>query len=103
MALDVEISVGANQAVSVPVTAANTLISSSPCVLLGWSLAEATGAAVASVEFVTGGNPVGESRLAAGASDTHSIAGGGIYIRSGLTMNVLAGSVKGAVYISLFD
>lgn len=70
----------------------------------GWSFLETTGAAVALIELWDGGASGGETvatiALAAGASADRPCPGLGILIRSGLTVNVLAGSVRGSVWVA---
>lgn len=68
----------------------------------GWSLVETTNAAVATVELwdgsVNGGGTLAVINLAAGQSLTKSMPGLGLVLRSGLFLNVTAGTVRGAIW-----
>lgn len=97
--LDIDVILGSTAVVSVPTTTTNQHIASAPCWLVGWSLRETTGAAVAEVELSSGGNPIAESSVGDGGSDTHIMSGMGINVRSDITLTVISGSVRGAVYI----
>lgn len=71
--------------------------------LVGWSLIESTGAAVAQVDLIdgqaNGGTLVGLVSLAAGASETRSVTGHGVQVASQLVLLVNAGSIRGVVYV----
>lgn len=54
--------------------------------------------AVAIAEITSGGNPVAEIVLGVGGTSTVHFGGGGIQLQSDLTLTVLAGSFRGAVY-----
>jgi hypothetical protein len=99
--VNVDIDFGRAIAVSVPTTTTFQHIASSPCWLVGWSLRETTGAAVAEVEFTSGGNPIGESSVASGGSDTHTFSGANIEVSSDITLTVISGSVRGSVYVKV--
>lgn len=99
--LEIEITVADVTVVSVPTTTAGQEIASGRCWLAGWSLRETTGAATAEVEFTSGGNPVGESSMIAGGSDTHWLGDHGIGVSGDVTLNVISGSVRGAVYVAV--
>lgn len=98
---DVEIAVVRVTAISIPTTTTVQEIVSGRCWLAGWSLRETTGAAPAQVEFTSGGNPVAESSMLANASDTHFVGNNGVIIASDVTLNVISGSVRGAVYVAI--
>lgn len=57
--------------------------------------------AVAVAEITSGGNPVAEISLPVGGVDTQYFGGGGIVLRSDLTLSVLSGSFRGAIYARL--
>lgn len=99
--IDVEITVANVTVISVPVTATSQEIASGRVWLAGWSLRETTGAAAASVEFTSGGNPIGESSMISGGSDTNWLGANGVIINGDVTLNVITGSVKGAVYVAI--
>lgn len=98
--IDVDISVGRVFPVSVPTVTTQQIIISGRAKLIGWSLRETTGAAIATVEFQSGGNPIAEAALAAGGSATNTLGQHGVIISQNITLVVLAGSVTGAVYIT---
>ena len=102
--MDVEIGHGeVTFPVPIPVTTVSQVLISGAVGLVGWSLRETTGAAVATVEFVDGGSAggtiIGEVSLAAGASDTEPVSDKGVLARQGIYMRVIAGSVTGAIYV----
>lgn len=72
--------------------------------LAGWSLRETTGAAVAQVDLIDGGDAngvmVGSIALAAGGAITATMGGHLLVIRSGLFLAVNAGSVTGALWVA---
>lgn len=99
--LEIEITVANVAVVSVPTTTVSQLIAAGRCWLAGWSLRETTGAAPAQVEFTSGGSPVGESSMLANGSDTHWLGDHGIGVHGDVTLNVVSGSVRGAVYVAV--
>lgn len=52
-------------------------------------------------EILSGTNPVAEISLPVGAVDTHWFGSGGIEMPSDVTLTVLGGSMRGAVYVRL--
>lgn len=56
---------------------------------------------VAVAEITSGGNPVAEISIPVGATDTQWMSDGGIRLPSDLTLSVLSGSFRGAVYARL--
>jgi hypothetical protein len=96
--VDIEISVSDVQLISIPADTASELILPSSGWFAGFSLRETTGAAVATVRFTSGNNIVAVVQLAAGASANQWFGDHGFYVGQDVTMNVLAGSVEGAVY-----
>lgn len=88
--------------IPIPATNAGKSLLSRPCFLVGFSLRESGGVAVATCEIVNGATSNGEQAveiaLAAGGFDTESIQVPGLYCDNGLYLNVLAGSVVGAVW-----
>lgn len=97
--LDIDVMIGSTDVVSVPTTAIGQHIASAPCWLVGWSIRETTGAAIAEIELSSGGNPIAESSVGDGGSDTHIMSGMGIRVQSDITLTVIAGSIRGAIYI----
>lgn len=55
----------------------------------------------ATAEITSGSNPVAEIALPVGVSDTHTFGNAGIGVYSDLTLVVLSGSIRGAVYVRL--
>lgn len=92
--------------VKIPLTVAPNPVTplAGELLLGGWSFLETTGAAVALIELWDGGAPGGETvaviALAAGASADRTCPGLGLLIRSGLTINVLAGSIRGSAWLA---
>lgn len=99
--VDIEIAVGDLTVISIPATNAGGHLVAGPVHLAGWSLRETTGAAVAEAEFTSGGNPVGESSMTAGGSDSKWFGRPGLAVPSDVTLSVVAGSLKGAVYVTI--
>lgn len=101
-----DLPIGVFKPVKVPVSAAGAApIPLAGAIRLGgWSFAETTGAAVAQVELWDGGPGGGETvalvSLAAGGSTDRSCPGLGVLIQSGLSVNVLVGSVRGSVWVA---
>lgn len=102
MSVDIDVTFGPAIVVSVATTTTSERLVSSPCSLVGWSLRETTGAASAEVEFTSGNNPIGESSIGPNGSDTHNMSGNGVYVQSDITLNVVSGSVRGAIYVRLY-
>lgn len=86
------------RAIAVSSGAAGKPLLQGPCWLTGWSLRETSGAAAATCEFQSGGNPIGEASLAAGASNTQSLSGDGIYAPQGITPVAISGAFTGCIY-----
>lgn len=70
----------------------------------GWSFRETTGAAPAELQLwdggPTGGNVIAEIVLAANQSIRDLAPGLGLSTRSALTVNVIAGSVRGSIWVA---
>lgn len=56
---------------------------------------------VAVAEITSGGNPIAEVSLPIGTSDTHFFGSGGVEARSDVTLAVLSGTMRGAMYVRL--
>ncbi len=54
--------------------------------------------ATASVEFQDGNQPLGESAMNAGNTDTQSMPNPGVHVRGQLLLHVISGTVAGVVY-----
>jgi hypothetical protein len=52
----------------------------------------------AAVEFQDGNQPLGESVMSAGGSDTQAMPNPGVHVRGQLLLHVIAGTVTGVVY-----
>jgi hypothetical protein len=100
--IDIEISAGPIRAIPVLTTVTGGIVLGGESWLAGWSLMETTGAAVASATITTGGNVVGVVSLLAGGSQTATLPDLGIYMREDITLNVLAGSMRGAIYAKYY-
>ena len=94
---------GHNFAIPLVTVTADTQLFTRQCYLRGWSIRENTGSAAAKLEFYDGldanGTLLGALCLAQGTSDQANWSGGGIRCRIGLFVNVIAGSVRGAVFV----
>lgn len=70
----------------------------------GWSFVESTGAAAAQFEIWDGGALGGETvavvSLDIGKSCDRSMPGLGLLVRSNLSINVIAGSIRGSVWVA---
>ena len=88
--------------IPIPATGASHTLTSRPALLVGWSLRESTGAAAASVEFLSGTSAnsgiAGEQQLAQGVSASQTIADEGCLCEGGIYLSVISGSVVGCVW-----
>jgi len=98
MDIDIEISVSDLRPVSIPVTTTGQPVVQGAAWLAGWSLMETTGAATASFQLTSNGNLVGVVTLLANGSSNVWFGEKGIFCRGDITLTVLSGSIKGAVY-----
>lgn len=77
-------------------------ISSAGVLLLGWSVFESTGAAVASATLLNGTTSAADVAsgfsLAAGGNSNSGPTTRGVMLERGLFLNILAGSVTGAIF-----
>lgn len=91
-------------ALHIPLSAvsASTVLVSTGVLLLGWSLLEPTGAAPFTAYLVNGEGADGDYGavldLAQGASATNTLGTRGVWLRRGLYLQIVTGSVTGAVY-----
>lgn len=101
-----DLPMGLFMPVKIPVTAAGSTVNplAGALRLGGWSFEETTNAATARLELWDGGASGGETAgvidLAAGASVSLPCPGLGLLIKSGLSVSVLAGSVRGSVWLA---
>lgn len=98
MNLDLEVTSGPVQYLTVPATGVTEKLMTGGAILMGFALAESTGAAAATVNITDGGNLVVPIALAAGATTREWFGPQGIECRSDITITVVAGSVAGAVF-----
>lgn len=96
------IVIGENaHAIAVPATGSQQVLGG-PSLLMGWSFLESTGAAAATVEvydgYGAGAQLVTAISLSAGQSTRDWLGPHGIYCSEGLFVNVVAGSVRGALW-----
>ncbi len=85
--------------------AASRIVNSRRCILVGWALIEATGAASAEVDFRDGQDATGSMlapvALSPGQSVRDTLPPGGVAADAGLFAQVVSGSVRGTVYMVL--
>lgn len=74
------------------------LVISGPCRLLGWSIRETTGAALASAEITSGEQVIGEIGAPSGGTDSHTVPKNGVYCPGGVTITSVAGAWTGCLY-----
>jgi hypothetical protein len=78
-----------------------------PGLLMGWGLLETTGAAAATIEIWDGGDTTGQLIVPIALSSAQSTrdwnSPDGILFSRGLFLNVLAGSVRGVLWVRLRD
>lgn len=90
-------------AIPVPADGTSRLLISQAVKVIGWSLRETTGAAAAVVQLFSGGGAGGtqiaELSFATGEDRTHTIPNGGLLVNAGLFLAVVAGTVRGAVWV----
>lgn len=98
MEIDVEISVSNLRPIQIPTTVTGQPVIQGNAWLAGWSLLETTGAAGASCELKSNGNTVAVIGIGSGLSSNIYYGDKGIYCRGDITLVVLSGSVRGAVY-----
>jgi hypothetical protein len=98
MPIEVDISTGDVQILSVPGPATTGKLLSGAAWLTGWSFRETGGLAVAALQITSGGNLVATIGLAAGASSNMSLVRPGIYMREDISIVVVSGLIEGAVY-----
>lgn len=101
--IDVTVSFGDIQALNVPGTSADEVLVSGPCWLVGWSMIESTGAAVAQFALKSGQTFSGGASLAIGGSDNSVIAPEGVYMPQGMLLHIYAGTVFGCVYYRIAE
>lgn len=84
---------------------ADNQVTTKECRVVGWSLRESTGSANAALEFYDGPSEaaqiIGTVGLAQGMSDTQHLAEGGVRCRRGLFVEMITGSITGAVWLRL--
>lgn len=72
------------------------------CLLLGYGFVETTGAATAEVDILDGNDANGALcspiALLAGQSTRDNMPGEGVFLQSGPFLNVLSGSIRGAIW-----
>lgn len=82
---------------------ASLSITPGPLVFVGFAVIETTGAAGAQFDFVNGttnnGQTVVARAIGLGQSDDFECPDGGLYLDVGLFVNMLAGSIRGTVFI----
>lgn len=93
------------RSVPVPATSTSRNIIKTAGALIGWSLRETTGSAAASVDIYDGntneGTKVASMAMASGGDDHIYMGPFGIPVRTGLYLDVVSGSVAGAVWVRI--
>lgn len=88
--------------VSIPVTTTSQNVETRSVRLMGYSFKESTGAATAQIAILDGGSVAGSPvvfiDLIANESTRDWFGPGGILIKSGLFLQVIAGSVTGVIW-----
>jgi hypothetical protein len=97
--LDVAITVGEVQAVTVHQTSAMTQLINADAYYFGYSFREFTGTDAAILELLSGDTILGEVALPAGGADHMWLGPLGVACRGGVTVNVISGVAIGTVYI----
>ena len=91
------------QSVAIPTTTTDVQILGGMCLLMGWAFVETTGSAAATFDLYdgvgSGGQLVAPLSLSSGQSTRDLMTGSGIEIRGGLFLDMLTGSIKGAVWL----
>lgn len=89
--------------ISIAETATDAQLVGGAVVVLGWSWIEATGSAAAEVDLYDGtgtnGSLIVPIALNQGESTRDWLAGPALHARGGLYMDVVSGSVRGAVWV----
>lgn len=89
--------------VSIPVGGANVLVkninAATAASVYSASIAASPVGAAASAEITSGNNPIAEITIPVGGSDTKWFGSRGVEVRSDVTLTVLSGSFRGAVYV----
>lgn len=84
------------------VTTGKVLISR-PCMIVGWTITEQTGSAVAKFQLWNGGSTggvlVATVGLASAGSSVNPPTDDGILCESGVFLDIVSGQVQGAVYL----
>ncbi len=103
--ITVDLDVPANrpsQPVAVPTTTANVQVTNRNSIMTGWSFRETTGNAGAVLRIVDGhdanGQLVAAVGLSAGTAQVVSVAPGGLSISVGVYIDVVSGSIEGAIW-----
>lgn len=104
--ITVDLDVPANRpsrAVAIPTTTANVQVTGRDSVLTGWSFRETTGTAGAIARLIDGKDAnaqlVAAISLSSGQAVALSLAPGGLLITTGLYLDMVSGSIEGAVWV----
>lgn len=102
MTVDVEFSYGDVEALNVSNGDYGKILCSGRCRLLGWSVVESSGAAVASVEFASGQTIAGIGTMAAGKDSNVTLPHLGAECPQGVIIAGVTGAFYGCVYLSRY-
>lgn len=84
---------------------ADQVLTTKPCILVGWSAREASGSAAASFKITDGTTAGGQLavavNLATSGTDHEAVGADGLYCDSGLFFDFLSGSVDLSVWIKV--
>ena len=98
----IEIEIGPVQSVSFSNADAGTTIVAGRARLMGWSVAETSGAASATLQFTSGSVQVGRVAVYSGNSDTVSLPATGVECPGGVGIGATSGAFSGVVYVCLY-
>jgi hypothetical protein len=96
----IEISASDVEAISIPVTGIDVPVDVGPVRLSGWCIRETTGAAIASVQLLSGGNIIAPIGIPSGGTHALWMGKDGLHVRQNIRLHVIAGSVEGTIYVS---
>jgi hypothetical protein len=96
--LSIDVEVGPVRASAVSSALGLNVAIAGGVILKGWSLRETTGAALASAEFSSGSQVVGESGMPSGLADTKVMPGNGTLCASGISITASVGAWTGCLY-----
>jgi hypothetical protein len=94
----IDVDLGPVKACAVSSVLGLVLVIPAGVILKGWSLRETTGAAIASAEFSSGNQVVGESGMPSGLTDTKTMPTNGTMCGAGVSVSASVGAWTGCIY-----